>query len=85
MSISIFGFIMTVDLHGMTVNEARAELTRVLKTCPAHITEIDVIHGYTKGQALQSFVRKDFSHPRVERKILTMNNGSTTLILKTKK
>lgn len=82
MSYSVYGFTLTIDLHGKTVAEAKAELMRVIKTCPKHIKEIDVIHGYTKGQALQNLVRREFSHPRIERKIITMNNGSTTLILK---
>lgn len=82
MATTSFGFTLTVDLHGMTVTEARSELMRVLKGCPKHIREIDVIHGYTQGQALQNLVRREFSHPKIERKILTMNNGSTTFILK---
>ncbi|NLP25941.1 MAG: Smr/MutS family protein [Clostridiales bacterium] len=82
MAITSYGFTLTVDLHGMTVTEARSELLRVLKSCPKHIKEIDVIHGYTKGQALQNLIRREFSHPKIERKIITMNNGSTTFILK---
>ncbi|NLK70718.1 MAG: DNA mismatch repair protein MutS [Clostridiales bacterium] len=82
MTTSTYGFTLTVDLHGMTVAEARSELLRILKTCPKHIKEIDVIHGYTKGQALQNLIRRDFTHPRIDRKIITMNNGCTTFILK---
>ena len=81
MTTSTYGFTLTVDLHGMTVAEARSELLRILKTCPKHIKEIDVIHGYTKGQALQNLIRR-ISPPRIDRKIITMNNGCTTFILK---
>lgn len=72
---------MTVDLHGMTVSQARCVLMDTLKTCPKHIQEIEVIHGCNQGQALQKFVRQDFLHPKIKRKILTMNNGITILIL----
>lgn len=82
MAYSVYGFTLTLDLHGMTVNEAKKELQTVISTCPKQIREIEVIHGYTKGQALQTFVRREFTHPKIERKIIGMNNGATTLIIK---
>ena len=47
-----------------------------------HNYEIEVIHGYTGGTALRDFVRREFTHPRIERKFLSLNQGITTLILK---
>jgi len=75
------GLTLTVDLHGMTVSEARATLLRELKSCPKTVSEIDVIHGFKGGQELLKMVRS-FSHPRIERKILGLNNGSTTFKLR---
>lgn len=71
-----------VDLHGMPVIQAKREMQQLLKTCPKHITEIEVVHGYINGQALQKYIRKELSHPKIERKVFGMNNGSTTLIIK---
>lgn len=74
--------IMTVDLHDMQVAEAKKWLTAKVSGAPRGIKEIEVIHGYRNGTALMNMVRKSFNHPRVIRKALGMNQGSTTLILK---
>lgn len=75
-------YTIKADLHGMPVIQAKREMQILLKTCPKNITEIEVVHGYINGQALQKYIRRELSHPRIERKIIGMNNGSTTLILK---
>ena len=54
MAITSYGFTLTVDLHGMTVTEARSELLRVLKSCPKHIKEIDVIMVIQKDKPSKS-------------------------------
>lgn len=71
-----------LDLHQMTVIEARKYLKTELNSMPKHIKEVRVIHGYTRGKELQKFVRQQFNHKRIERKILELNQGMTTLILK---
>ena len=42
---------------------------------------LDVIHGYSSS-ILLNYVRKKYSHPRIEIKILTLNKGETVFILK---
>lgn len=76
---SKFGFTLEVDLHGMKVAEAKRELEKLLNSCDNSVKEIDVIHGYSGGQALQKLVRKDLSHKRITSRILSMNPGVTTL------
>ena len=49
--------VVTIDLHGLSVAEARAKLKQVLEHCPKTVTEVEVIHGYHSGQALQKLVR----------------------------
>lgn len=73
---------MTVNLHEMRVSEAKNWLYAKVSAAPKEIKEIEVVHGYRGGTALMNMVRKSFQHPRVKRKILGLNQGSTTLILK---
>lgn len=77
----IVGFTLILNIHGMTVQQAKKEIQSILKSCPKNIKEIEVIHGYNGGKALQQYVRS-IKHPKVERTIIGLNNGKTTLILK---
>lgn len=77
-----FGHNLEVDIHGMTVSAAKRELESLLTRCDKNTHEIDVIHGCHGGTALQNLVRRELKHPRLVRRILTMNNGMTTLIIK---
>ena len=72
---------VTIDLHSMKTAEARSYLAARLDSMPENVHEVVVIHGYHGGTALQNMVRK-FKHPRVESKILGLNQGCTSLILK---
>lgn len=72
---------ITVDLHGETVDSARRILTQRLKSLGKDTREVVVIHGYHGGTALLSMVRS-FKHPKLERKIVGLNNGETVFIIK---
>ena len=74
--------VVTIDLHGLSVAEARAKLKQVLEHCPKTVTEVEVIHGYHSGQALQKLVRKDFKHARIASRSFGLQNGITNYILK---
>lgn len=74
--------VITIDLHGLSVAEARAKLRQVLQSCPASVTEIEVIHGFHSGQALQKLVRKDFQHARIVSRSFGLQGGVTNYILK---
>jgi len=71
-----------IDLHQMSVGEARKYLKAELNALPKHIREVKVIHGYNRGTELQKFVRKDFGHKKIERKILELNQGITTFMIR---
>jgi DNA-nicking Smr family endonuclease len=75
-------FTRELDLHSMSVAEARKYLKSELNAMPKHIKEVRVIHGYRSGKELQTFIRKEFSHKRIEKKMLELNQGMTTFILK---
>lgn len=77
----IVGSTLILDIHGMTVQQAKKEILSILKSCPKNIKEIEIIHGYNGGKALQQYVRS-IKHPKVDKSIIGLNNGKTTLILK---
>lgn len=72
---------VTIDLHGETSASAKQKLQSKLNSLPKDTRELIVIHGYHGGTALQETVRK-FKHPKVERVILGLNQGETTLLIK---
>ncbi len=70
-----------IDIHGETGESARKKLCEKLKTLPKDTKELVVIHGYHGGHILQDTVRR-FKHPKVERKILGLNQGETVFLIK---
>ena len=73
----------TIDLHGCSQSEAKVKLDHFLKGSSVLVKEVTVtiVHGYSSS-ILLNYVRKKYSHPRIERKILTLNKGETVFILK---
>lgn len=74
--------IIEVDLHSLNVWEAEVYLNEQVNRAPKYIREIVVIHGYHRGTELMNMVRKKFHNPRVKSKYLSLNPGTTSLILK---
>lgn len=70
-----------IDIHGCTTTEAKIKLDNYLNSLSNQTTEITIIHGYS-SKILQQYVRKQYKHKRILRKILTMNPGETIIILK---
>lgn len=62
-----------VDLHDMQEQEARFYLEKAIDTAEEKIKEIVVIHGYRQGQVILNMVRKEFTHKRIEKKIIPYN------------
>lgn len=75
---------LTVDIHGMTVIEAKIELNHTLDGVSDTVRELVVVHGYSHGSILLKFVRRQYRHKRVVKKMLTMNPGETVFILQPK-
>ena len=82
MTVSKQGKIMTADIHGMTVDDAKRQLERLLSRLPSQTEELLVIHGYNGGQKLRDMVRGPLKHPRIQSKLLSLNPGQTRLLLK---
>ncbi len=70
-----------IDIHGMTVDMARIELTKLLSRLNDNIKQVKIIHGYRGGQALMNLVRYEFRHPRLIDIKYTDNYGETLYIL----
>ena len=49
---------MTVDLHTMSTAQAKKFLEMKVSSASREIREVEVIHGYHGGTALQQMVRK---------------------------
>lgn len=73
---------LIIDIHGMTENEAKTFLISKLNNIAPQIEQLVIIHGYRGGNILANMVRKKLKHPKIYRKILTLNSGETILILK---
>lgn len=76
------GTTLEVDIHGMTASEAKRQLESLLSRADKNIKEVIVIHGYSHGQVLKDMVRTQLKHPRIEAKLLSLNQGQTRIILK---
>lgn len=76
------GWTIEADIHGMRALEAKYELELLIGRAGKDIREIVVIHGYHGGSALKNMVRTELRHPRIQQKILSLNQGETTLLLK---
>lgn len=72
---------MEIDLHNETRESGRKKLTAKLNSLPKGTQELVVIHGYHSGTVLRDMVRS-FKHPKVERKILGLNQGETIFLIK---
>lgn len=57
-----------VDLHNLTKEEARAEICYQILMAD-RVDSIVFVHGYHGGRVLKDFVRKEFTHERIQKKI----------------
>lgn len=74
---------ITVDLHGMIVVQAKKHLEKVIKEAPIETKEIRVIHGHQHGDTIRSMVRdpNQLRSHRIVRRKYTQNQGETILVL----
>lgn len=73
---------MRIDIHGMYKTDAMFLLEDVINDIPEDETaEIEVVHGYRSGKVLMNMVRKELKHPRIKRRMVSMNQGITILVI----
>jgi DNA-nicking Smr family endonuclease len=68
-----------IDLHELTVFEAKEELDKFMDRLPMGYMEVVVVHGFHGGTRLKTFVSK-YQHPRIKRKLKTLNKGETIFV-----
>lgn len=74
--------VMEVDIHGLMASDAKARLEHLLTHAGPQIQEVVVIHGYSRGTVLRDMVRTQLKHPRIQAKLLSLNQGQTRILLK---
>lgn len=74
--------IVTVDLHGCNVHQARIAIDAALRRSKTAY-RLRLIHGYHGGTALRDMIRKEYAHrPGVLRMEMGLNSGETDLVLR---
>ncbi|MDD2561504.1 MAG: Smr/MutS family protein [Eubacteriales bacterium] len=74
---------MEVDLHGLTIQQARVKVMGALKRATPADYRLTLIHGYRGGSAIRDMLRDEFSrHPSVIRLESTFNPGQTVFVLR---
>lgn len=74
-----------LDLHGMSLLEAKKLVEYTIVVNAAEVEEIIIIHGYRRGNKLRNYIQDEFKSELVERKYLWLNPGITSLIISRKK
>ena len=74
---------ITVDLHGMTRDEAEKKIKKVLSDAGSGTYQIRLIHGFNRGTNLRDMIYDSFRYEsKVKRIIPGDNQGITILVLK---
>lgn len=73
----------TIDIHGLSVNEAKRYIEKEIVKLSKDTTELVVIHGYHNGDKLKELLRNPngIRSKRIVRRKYTMNQGETILEL----
>ncbi len=75
-----YGKIFELDIHGLSKEEARAELVCALSQIDIFYKAVLVTHGYHHGHVLKDFVRGEFKHQRIKKKV-NIDASRTLLVL----
>lgn len=69
MELTRLGNLKTIDLHGFTKEEARAEILYQLSSVDTFISGLIIVHGFHSGKTLQKLVRNEIISPLIKEKI----------------
>ena len=74
---------VTLDLHGMTQDEAIRAIDRALDAVSPSTYQLRLVHGYHRGTALRSMIYDEYRYDRQVLRIMPGDNpGITVLVLK---
>ena len=71
--------VVTVDVHGLTVKEARRLLLNLI-AIDKEGCDVKVIHGYHHGTAIKEMIQNDLPNPRVIEKTEPLYNPGATVL-----
>ena len=75
--------VITADLHGKTVHQAKVTVDALLRRAGIGTYRIRLIHGSHGGTALRDFIRVEYAHhSKVKRLIRSPDGGATELVLR---
>lgn len=75
--------IVTVDLHGKTVYQAKITVDAQLRRAGGGVYRLRLIHGCHGGTALRDLIQAEYArHPKVRRLISSPDGGTTDLVLR---
>ena len=74
--------VKTVDIHSMTVMQAKSFLLQTFNKLEPGIEEVIVIHGFNQGTSLKELVLHEFKHPKIQSKYPSLNSGRTRIFIK---
>jgi len=75
-----YGNIKEVDVHGKTLEDARAEVLYMLSSIDCGVDGLLIVHGYHSGTKIRDYFRHKFEDKRVI-KIVAADAGETLLVL----
>lgn len=72
-----------IDVHGMSVLEAKKVIEKLIASMPNDVKELKVIHGYSSGSEIKKMVqdRNSLRSKRIMARKYTKNPGETILLL----
>ncbi len=74
--------VLTIDLHGRNVYQARVSVDAALRRAPGGTYRIRLIHGSHLGTAIRDMLRAEYAgHPRVLR-VLADGENATVFVLR---
>ncbi len=76
-----YGKTKIVDLHGLSLEQAKAEIIYEINSVDIDIKNILLVHGFNRGTVLKNFIRKEFVYDKVLKKI-NIDASATLLVLK---
>ncbi len=75
-----YGKIFELDLHGLSKEEARAELVHTIHTIDIFYKAILITHGYHQGRVLKNFIRNEYNDKAISKKI-NIDASRTLLVI----